>query len=91
MKNALRNRVILLALVLLIGQLTLVVHATVHDTEINCQLCLNQAHGIKGIPVAKFDIPQLSRQIEVFSGLQVRTPSKPLPKAYSQRAPPFIS
>lgn len=91
MKNALRNRVILLALVLLIGQLTLVMHATVHDAEINCQLCLNQSHSSKGIPVVKFDVPQLSRQIEIFRGLQIQNPSKSLPKAYSQRAPPHIS
>lgn len=91
MKYALRNRVILLALVLIIGQLTLVVHVTAHNTEINCQLCLNQSHGTKGIPVAKFVIPQLSRQIENFTGLQVQNTSKPLPKAYFQRGPPFIS
>jgi hypothetical protein len=91
MKNALRSRIILLALVLMIGQLTLVVHTTVHDAEINCQLCLNQSHGSKGIPVAKFDIPQPSRQNEIFTGLQIQNPSKPLPKAYSQRAPPFTS
>jgi hypothetical protein len=91
MSLALRNRVIFLALILLIGQLTLVVHATVHDSEINCQLCLTQSHHAKGIPSIQFTIPTVNNDgslITVYIDLQ---PSSNPPKAYQQRAPPVIS
>lgn len=88
MSNALRNRVILLALIILIGQLTLVVHATVHDAEINCQLCLSQSHHAKGIPVVKLEIPQARHIGEVFISTDVQISLKPFPNAFSQRAPP---
>ncbi len=88
MSNALRNRVILLALVILIGQLTLVVHATVHDAEINCQLCLSQSHHAKGIPVVNLDIPLVRNIDGVFISTDILLSLKPFPNAFSQRAPP---
>ena len=66
MSSAIRNRVIFLALILLIGQLTLVVHATVHDAEINCQLCLKQSQLSKGIPVVALEIPEIRIYKEEF-------------------------
>ncbi|MGY8814589.1 MAG: hypothetical protein ACKVHQ_07700, partial [Gammaproteobacteria bacterium] len=86
MSLALRNRVILLALILLIGQLTLVVHATVHDSEISCQLCLTQSHHAKGIPTTQFNIPTLGSEdslIIVYIDFQ---PSNNQSRAYQQRA-----
>jgi hypothetical protein len=88
MKNALRNRVILLALVLLIGQLTLVVHATVHDAEINCQLCLNQNHHSKILPVTKLIIPPSDGKNSDLIKADVQKPLKTFPNAYLQRGPP---
>jgi hypothetical protein len=87
MSLALRNRVILLALILLIGQLTLVVH----DSEISCQLCLTQSHHAKGIPTTQFNIPTLGSEdslIIVYIDFQ---PSNNQSRAYQQRAPPVIS
>ena len=88
MKIALRNRVILLALVLLIGQLTLVVHATVHDAEINCQLCLSHSHHTKALPAAKLFIPSAGLEAGIFISIETHKLFKSTPKAYFQRAPP---
>ncbi|MGK0297431.1 MAG: hypothetical protein ACI9XC_001034 [Gammaproteobacteria bacterium] len=91
MSLELRNRVILLALILLIGQLTLVVHATVHDSEISCQLCLTQSHHAKGIPSTQFNIPTVNNDDSlILVYIDFQTSNNP-PKAYQQRAPPIIS
>ena len=89
MSQKLRNRVIFLALILLIGQLTLVVHATVHDAELSCQLCLSQTHSSKAIPTVKLAIPSVKANdsLIVISNHQNTYP--PVHKAYFQRAPPL--
>lgn len=91
MSSAIRNRVIFLALILLISQLTLVAHAAVHDAEINCQLCLKQSQFYNGIPVVVLEIPEISNQKEDFSYINSNILKSSNPKNYFQRAPPFFS
>lgn len=91
MTLAQRNRILFIALVLLISQLALLVHATVHDSEPSCQLCLTQAHSSTGILPTKVVIPTSSA-----TELLVARDSIPLvlssqPRAFLQRAPPVIS
>ena len=88
MSFALRNRVVLLALIILVGQLTLVVHATVHDAEYSCQLCLSQSHYSKGIPSSKLTIPATNNHDVLIVEYQNLQPTINLPNAYFQRAPP---
>ena len=83
-----RNRVIILALILILGQLSLVVHATVHNSELTCQICLSQAHYSKVIASAKATIPTLHKQkAEVIRPVVLSVQARQL-TPYLQRAPP---
>ena len=88
MSIALRNRVIFLALILLIGQLTLVVHATVHDADYSCQLCLAQSHYSKGIPSSNLTALGTNIHDNLIIEYQNLQPTLNTPNAYFQRAPP---
>jgi hypothetical protein len=90
MSVALRNRIIFLALILIMGQLSLVVHATVHNSELSCQLCLSQSHHTKGIPTLKLNIPVVNDGDNLEDSYQTFQPALNLPKAYFQRAPPAV-
>jgi hypothetical protein len=91
MSHTLRNRVIILALILLLGQLTLVVHATVHNPELSCQLCLSQSHYSKGIPSLKLNMPDFDNHVGLILVFKYVKPTSNIPKAYFQRAPPATS
>ncbi len=91
MTLAQRNRIIFIALVLLISQMALIVHATVHDSELNCQLCLSQAHSSTGILPSAIIIPAShATEKSVAAGSNPQAHSSQ-PRAFLQRAPPVIS
>ena len=91
MSIAQRNRIFFIALFLLISQLALLVHATVHDLEPSCQLCLTQAHSSTGILPAKIVVPTSSATELLVTRDSIPQALSSQPRAFLQRAPPVIS
>lgn len=91
MSLAMRNRILLLALILAVCQLALVVHATVHDSELSCQICLHQAHSSTGILPAKVVVPTAHANDKLVATQLVSQPVTNPPRAFLQRAPPCYS
>ena len=88
MSTKARKRIIAFALILMLGQLSLVVHATVHNAELSCQICLSQAHSTKAIAPAKTIIPGIQDQNAELIHLAVLPTQTQKSKPYQQRAPP---
>jgi hypothetical protein len=86
-----RKRVIALALILMLGQLTFVVHATVHNAELNCQICLSQAHYSKVIVSSKATVPTIHKQDTDLNRPVVLPAQSQQLRPYLQRAPPVIT
>ena len=88
MSFVLRNRVIVLALILLVGQLTLAVHTTVHDDELSCHICRSQSNDSNAIPSIKLYTPITNNQDDLFAVYKDLQPTTKSLRVYLQRAPP---